>query len=224
MKRMQGLAAVGVVTVAVALVLSESRVATAIQGKIADVFVTNDASSPIPVAVDFPEVQPVGGTVNVGNLPATQAVSGTVAVSNLLPAAPPVTTMTVNGGMSPGEAIFEGFFQANPIAPAANERFVVESISGRIVVPSGQQLTVVFFTTLLPQATPPVPNVFVGTTHIMTPTLVATGVLGADVYAFTTCFRVHNQGPAPSLSVQRVDTTGVVFVSAAISGYIVPAP
>lgn len=56
--------------------------------KATDVFITNDASSPVPVSGtvnvgNLPATQPVSGTVNVGNLPSTQQVSGTVDIGTM---------------------------------------------------------------------------------------------------------------------------------------------
>ena len=73
--------------------------------KATDVFVTNDASSPVPVSGtvnvgNLPATQSVSGTVNVGNLPATQQVSGTVDVGTL-PAPENVSGGVYQSGSNP---------------------------------------------------------------------------------------------------------------------------
>jgi hypothetical protein len=76
--------------------------ATAIT-KAQEVFVTNDAANPVPVA----------GTVNVGNLPATQPVSGAVSISG---------TPTVNIGTVPAPALVSGgATQSGSTAPGTTD-------------------------------------------------------------------------------------------------------
>lgn len=78
--------------------------------KIQQVFITNTDADPVPVqgvgtqqvggtvnVGNLPAVQQVGGTVNVGNLPGTQEVSGAVEVTNLPQGSAPVND---NGSIS----------------------------------------------------------------------------------------------------------------------------
>ncbi|GAC1611258.1 MAG: hypothetical protein NVS3B26_22920 [Mycobacteriales bacterium] len=78
--------------VAIGLVVAPS---SAVGAMLQQVFVTNDAAHPVPVAGavsvnNLPSTQAVSGSVSVGNLPATQPVSGSVSVSNL-PSTQPVS-------------------------------------------------------------------------------------------------------------------------------------
>jgi hypothetical protein len=78
------------------------------------VVVTNGTASPVPV----------GGTVNVGNLPATQPVSGTVAISG-------VPTVSLQGPQPFHDSVYitrAGGFQ-DSVAIPAGQRLVVQSIS-----------------------------------------------------------------------------------------------
>ncbi len=96
-----------IVTGFVAGALFGPSIATA-ASKVSDVFVTNTATDPVPVAGtvnvgNLPATQPVSGTVNVGNLPATQPVSGTVNVGSV-PAVPLINEgITQSGTTQPGQ-------------------------------------------------------------------------------------------------------------------------
>jgi hypothetical protein len=83
--------------------------AAAVSKAATDVFVTNDATSPVPVAGtvnvgNLPTTQAVSGTVNVGNLPATQAVSGTVNIGTMPAPALVSGGITQTGINAPGES------------------------------------------------------------------------------------------------------------------------
>jgi hypothetical protein len=85
------------VTTAVVLtaVLTSTGVAGAAVDAGKEVFVTNDASRPVPTRATG--TTPVTGTVQVGNLPSTQAVTGTVEVGNL----PETQAVTGTVGLDP---------------------------------------------------------------------------------------------------------------------------
>jgi hypothetical protein len=101
--------------------------AAAVTKAATDVFITNDATSPVPVT----------GTVNVGNLPATQAVSGTVNVGNL-PATQAVSG-TVNIGSMPAQAQAQvsGGLTQNGLTPASG--------SSQIFLPGPIKVTSIMF-------------------------------------------------------------------------------
>ena len=128
---------VAIILAPVAVLASSAPRSTAIQ----KVYVTDPHNSAHKASVSSTGALSVGGTVNVGNLPASQNVNGTVNVGNL------PSTQNVSGAVTavpglPGTPFTKTAVEPASITVPTGKHLVIETASVSVDVTSGNSLYV----------------------------------------------------------------------------------